>query len=56
MQKIAVICGGSWGTAIAQIAANAGRDVTLWARESGVVDAINAGSFQPPGMILGQQT
>ena len=55
MQKIAVICAGSWGTAIAQIAANAGRDVTLWARESAVVNAINADHENPeylPGIPL----
>lgn len=55
MQKIAVICAGSWGTAIAQIAANAGRDVRLWARESAVVDAINADHENPeylPGVSL----
>jgi len=42
MQKIAVICAGSWGTAIAQVAAAAGRDVSLWAREPNVVEAINS--------------
>jgi len=55
MQKIAVICAGSWGTAIAQIAANAGRDVMLWARESAVIDAINADHENPeylPGISL----
>lgn len=55
MQKIAVICAGSWGTAIAQIAANAGRDVMLWARESAVVNAINADHENPeylPGIPL----
>ncbi len=31
---------GAWGTALAQAAAQAGRDVVLWAREADVVNAI----------------
>ncbi|MFW5660813.1 MAG: NAD(P)H-dependent glycerol-3-phosphate dehydrogenase [Oceanicaulis sp.] len=42
MQSIAVIGAGAWGTALAQTAAAAGRDVTLWAREPEVADAINS--------------
>lgn len=42
MQKIGIIGAGSWGTALAQCLANAGREVLLWAREPSVVDAINA--------------
>ena len=30
MQRIAVLGGGAWGTALAQTCARAGRDVTLW--------------------------
>ena len=30
-QSIGVIGAGAWGTALAQAAASAGRDVTLWA-------------------------
>lgn len=41
-EKIAVVGGGAWGTALAQVAAKAGREVTLWARETEVVEAINA--------------
>lgn len=41
MQSIAVIGAGAWGTALAQTAASAGREVTLWAREGEVADAIN---------------
>jgi len=41
MQKIGVLGAGAWGTALAQTAAQAGRDVTLWAREPDVVDAIS---------------
>jgi glycerol-3-phosphate dehydrogenase (NAD(P)+) len=38
---IGVIGAGAWGTALAVIAAKAGSDVVLWARESDVVDSIN---------------
>lgn len=41
MQRIAVIGAGAWGTALATVARRAGRDVTLWAREAEVADAIN---------------
>ncbi len=41
MQKIGVIGGGAWGTALAATAATAGRDVVIWAREADVVGAIN---------------
>ena len=40
--KIGVIGGGAWGTALAQVAADGARDVVLWARETAVVDSINA--------------
>lgn len=39
---VAVIGGGAWGTALAQMLASDGRDVLLWARESDVVDEINS--------------
>jgi glycerol-3-phosphate dehydrogenase (NAD(P)+) len=38
--RIAVLGGGAWGTALASIAARAGRDVTLWARRPEVVREI----------------
>jgi glycerol-3-phosphate dehydrogenase (NAD(P)+) len=41
MKRIAVIGGGAWGTALAQAAARAGRDVLVWALEEEVVEAIN---------------
>jgi glycerol-3-phosphate dehydrogenase (NAD(P)+) len=41
MNRIAVIGGGAWGTALAQAAASAGRDVLVWALEEEVVEAIN---------------
>lgn len=40
-QHIGVIGAGAWGTALAQTAAKAGRDVTLWSFEQDVADAIN---------------
>jgi glycerol-3-phosphate dehydrogenase (NAD(P)+) len=41
MSKAGVIGGGAWGTALAQVCARAGRQVTLWAREPEVAEAIN---------------
>ncbi|MEM6780577.1 MAG: NAD(P)H-dependent glycerol-3-phosphate dehydrogenase [Pseudomonadota bacterium] len=41
MQKISIIGGGAWGTALAQVLANAGRDVMIWAREPEVVSSVN---------------
>ena len=38
---VGVIGAGAWGTALAMAAVQAGRQVTLWARESDVVAAIN---------------
>ena len=35
MQRIAVLGGGAWGTALAQTCARAGRDVTLWEFDAG---------------------
>ncbi|MEQ9151911.1 MAG: NAD(P)H-dependent glycerol-3-phosphate dehydrogenase [Parvibaculum sp.] len=53
--RIAVIGAGAWGTALAQVAAKAGRSVTLWARESEVVASVN-GSHENttflPGIAL----
>jgi len=40
-KTIGVIGAGAWGTALAQAFASGGRDVTIWAREADVVDAIN---------------
>ncbi|MBL4836322.1 MAG: NAD(P)-dependent glycerol-3-phosphate dehydrogenase [Kordiimonadaceae bacterium] len=42
MKTIGVLGAGAWGTALAASAANAGRNVVLWARESDVVSAINS--------------
>jgi glycerol-3-phosphate dehydrogenase (NAD(P)+) len=40
-EHIGVVGAGAWGTALAQVAARAGRRVSLWARETEVVDAVN---------------
>ena len=42
MTSVAVIGGGAWGTALAQMLASDGRDVLLWAREAEVVEEINS--------------
>ena len=39
--NIAVIGGGAWGTALADLLARKGDDVTLWAREPEVVESVN---------------
>jgi len=41
MNKIGIIGGGAWGTALTQVCRRAGRDVVLQAREADVVAAIN---------------
>ncbi|MEO6359976.1 MAG: NAD(P)H-dependent glycerol-3-phosphate dehydrogenase [Sphingomicrobium sp.] len=53
MNRIAIIGGGAWGTALAQVAAGSG-DVLLWAREPEVVDAINA-RHENTSFLAGQQ-
>lgn len=53
--RIAVVGGGAWGTALAQIAAKGGRETLLWARESEAVETINArheNSLFLPGVAL----
>lgn len=40
--RAAVIGGGAWGTALADLLARNGHDVALWARESDVVETVNA--------------
>ncbi len=55
IDRVAVIGGGAWGTALAQVAAKAGRDVLLWALETEVVQAINGSRENPlylPGIEL----
>jgi glycerol-3-phosphate dehydrogenase (NAD(P)+) len=41
MKRIAIIGGGSWGTALAIVAARAGHEVLLWSRNPDVVRSIN---------------
>jgi glycerol-3-phosphate dehydrogenase (NAD(P)+) len=53
--KIGVIGGGAWGTALAQVAAAAGGDTLLWAREQEVVASINEvreNRMFLPGLLL----
>lgn len=55
MNRIGVIGGGAWGTALAASARRAGRDVVLWAREGEVVSAItdqNENALFLPGVEL----
>src|SRR5262245_61861154 len=41
MTGIGVIGAGAWGTALAQVYAEAGKPVTLWAREAEIVESVN---------------
>jgi glycerol-3-phosphate dehydrogenase (NAD(P)+) len=55
MQRIGIIGGGAWGTALALTARRAGREVMLWAREAEVVAAVNRDHANPlflPGVAL----
>ena len=54
LDRIAVIGAGAWGTALANSAARAGRDVTLWARDAAAVAAMTAMRESPrlPGVKL----
>ena len=45
MKRIAVIGGGSWGTALSIVAARAGQAVTMWSRNQEVVESINRDHF-----------
>ena len=42
LERLGIIGGGAWGTALAQVAASGGRETLLWARESEVVEAVNS--------------
>jgi len=52
--RIAVVGAGAWGTALANCAARAGREVTLWARDPAAVAAMVAARESPrlPGVRL----
>ncbi|WP_112384210.1 NAD(P)H-dependent glycerol-3-phosphate dehydrogenase [Sphingomonas carotinifaciens] len=47
-ETIGVIGAGAWGTALAQVAASAGHEVRLWARDPALVAAINATGENAP--------
>ncbi|MER7420597.1 NAD(P)H-dependent glycerol-3-phosphate dehydrogenase [Micromonospora peucetia] len=52
---VAVLGAGSWGTAFAKILADAGRDVTVWARRQAVADTIRVERRNPeylPDVLL----
>jgi len=51
----AVMGGGSWGTGFAQVLADAGHEVTMWARDRDVVESISARRVNEryhPGFVL----
>ena len=53
--RCAVVGGGAWGTALSDLLARAGHDVTLWAREPDVVEHINTSHANPrflAGVVL----
>lgn len=55
MTRISVIGAGAWGTALAQVYAEAGHDVTLWAREENLAQTIQKTKENPtylPGIPL----
>lgn len=47
-ERIGIIGGGAWGTALAQVYARAGRETLLWAREAEVVSSINSAHENTP--------
>lgn len=49
--EIAVIGAGSWGTALAQVVANNGHGVRLWARRQEVVDGVNEEHRNPRYLV-----
>jgi glycerol-3-phosphate dehydrogenase (NAD(P)+) len=53
-QNISVIGAGAWGTALANAAARAGRDVTLYARDASMADTISRRRENPrlPGIQI----
>lgn len=55
LQRITVLGAGSWGTAYAKVLADAGRDVTVWARREDVAEEIRGGHTNNgylPGVAL----
>jgi glycerol-3-phosphate dehydrogenase (NAD(P)+) len=49
--RIAVIGAGNWGTGLAIMAARAGHDISIWSRNSTVVDSINGDHTNPVYLI-----
>ena len=47
MKRIAIVGAGSWGTALAIMAARAGHEVCLWSRSSEIVQAVNQQQINP---------
>src|SRR5882672_4792804 len=47
LARIGVLGGGAWGTALAQVAALAGREVALWALEPEVAQSIQREHANP---------
>src|SRR5687767_11221465 len=54
IDRLAIIGGGAWGTALAQVAASSGRETLLWAIEDDVVAAVNR-IHQNPVYLNGQK-
>ncbi|MEJ0096681.1 MAG: NAD(P)H-dependent glycerol-3-phosphate dehydrogenase [Bauldia sp.] len=55
MRSVGILGGGAWATALAVVAARAGRGVTLYARDPATVDAINRrheNTARLPGIAL----
>lgn len=55
IQRVAVLGAGSWGTTFAKLLADAGRDVTIWARRTEVAEEIDSegtNSTYLPGIRL----
>lgn len=55
METIGIVGAGAWGTALASVAARAGRNTLIWAREEEVAEAINNGHENTvflPGVAL----
>ena len=48
IDRVGIVGGGAWGTALAQSLRRAGRDVLLWAREPEVVASINEKHVNAP--------